>query len=591
MTRFATFRILEPIIVGAIYFLTASATIVTTRFDGGVACIWIANAILIAALSSRSRDRWVPLLIACGLASILATVVFGVGLAGSLPLAAANLLEATLSAILLDRFGSRRSALDSVERLVAFLAAAGLIAPAIGATIAAATMSWLTLASYSSNWVGWFAGHALGTLSFAPVATLGFTGDVRRWVAAASTRRRRETALLLLAVAMVSLAVFSQQSLPILFLPILPVILATFRIGRLGAAGSVVVVAVIGGVLTMRGYGPINLMHGGVADHARFFQFYLASTVLTALPVAADLTRRRGIFQLLRDSEARYRLLADNSTDIVMNLAPDGAIQYASPSVAQLGGYDPAALIGRNAIDLVTIADRSAVAETHRSALERPEATFIVEYRAMTGNGELRWFESHTRGVVDDEGHVAGAVSAIRDISHRKTLEAELKRAAATDPLTGLANRRAFDAELARAIGMASTSGVGGCVAVFDLDHFKAVNDQHGHEAGDRVLAAFAQIARAFVRKGDLVGRRGGEEFGVILPCASADQARYVCDRLRAAVGEMTLRIGGASVTVTSSVGVARFDGTSTPPAVLRAADGALYCAKAEGRDRLRLAA
>jgi diguanylate cyclase (GGDEF)-like protein len=173
----------------------------------------------------------------------------------------------------------------------------------------------------------------------------------------------------------------------------------------------------------------------------------------------------------------------------------------------------------------------------------------------------------------------------VRDISHRKRREAELKAVALTDPLTSLANRRAFDMFMATAHEAAGAS----FVALFDLDHFKAVNDTHGHEAGDRVLKAFARAARRVVRESDLVARIGGEEFAVHLTDTSLPHARLVCERICAALTEEARRTAPEVAEVTVSVGLSPFDAPLAE--VLRRADAALYDAKARGRNRLAIAA
>ena len=583
-------HVVAPLALGLCYLAIAGTTIALTRYGGGVACLWVAGAALLAGLVAAPRRRWPWMLAACGIASVTATGLWGLGWGAALPMAAVNGGEAVLAALLMERWGGRDRSFDSLERLLVFCLAAGIAAPLASGMFGAGIATAATGTPYLPNLCNWFVGHALGTISFAPVFILVASGSAARWVRRSPPKRLFEAAALLLVVFATTAAVFGQQTRPLLFLPILPVILTTFRIGRLGAAAAVVIVAVTGGVLTMKGYGPVNLIHGDAATHAQFFQFYLAATVLTALPVASDLARRREMFQRLRDSETQLRLLTDHSTDIVMNLNPDGTIRYASPSIAQLGGYRPDEVVGRNALSLVDREDRPAVQAAHLAALANPQATEIVEYRARTADGTTRWFETHTRGVVDDDGLVTGVVSAVRDVSHRKAIEAELGRVAATDPLTGLANRRAFDAELARRLADAGAQGAGH-VAIFDLDHFKRVNDVHGHAAGDEVLRAFARIARANVRDGDMVARLGGEEFGVVLAGSGREQARMVCDRIRAALAANALRIGDVAIVVTASAGAAALTAGTTPEEALDAADAALYRAKTDGRDRLRLAA
>ncbi len=572
-------------VVVVAYFASAVGAVETTRFGGGVACVWIATAVLAAALVTSPRRDWALLCTGCGLAGVVATAMFGLGVKAALPLGLLNVVEAITAAVLLGWLERRHQAGDPVGRLAMLVLATAVVAPMIGATVGAAVAAWVGTGGYGTNWVRWYAGHSLGTLTFMPVFAMFLSGHAKRALAGATWRQVAKTAALLLLVVLTTLAVFLQTTIPLLFVPILPVILATFQLGRLGAAVSIVCVAVIGGVLTLKGFGPVSLMAGDVVARVQFFQFYLATTVMTALPVSADLARRNRLYERLRDSEARYRLMTDNSTDIVMSLNVDGTIRYTSPSITQLGGYVPERLVGRNAIDLVLEADRPAVAAAHRAAVATPGATQIVEFRARMADGSLRWFEAHSRGVADASGAASGLVNAARDVSHRKQLEAELTSAALTDPLTGLANRRRFDIQLADI----QQTEQGGCVAIFDIDHFKAVNDRHGHQAGDDVLRTFASLARGCVREGDLIARVGGEEFGIVLPGASVDQARLVCERLRATVADTAIALGDTRARITVSAGIAPL--AADADAVLKAADAALYQAKRAGRNRLRLAA
>jgi diguanylate cyclase (GGDEF)-like protein len=157
----------------------------------------------------------------------------------------------------------------------------------------------------------------------------------------------------------------------------------------------------------------------------------------------------------------------------------------------------------------------------------------------------------------------------------------ESRRQASTDALTGLVNRRALHA----AYEEAARVGTGPSVLLCDLDHFKLLNDTHGHEAGDAALVAFADLARSVVRPGDTAARIGGEEFAVLLPDTDVVQAVGVAERLRRAQAE-----SGGRVSTTVSIGVA---GPHTGPGLedrLRQADVALYAAKEAGRDTVVVA-
>jgi diguanylate cyclase (GGDEF)-like protein len=161
-------------------------------------------------------------------------------------------------------------------------------------------------------------------------------------------------------------------------------------------------------------------------------------------------------------------------------------------------------------------------------------------------------------------------------------------RLAATDELTGLANRREFMRRLEEEYVRASGYGTPLALAIFDIDHFKHVNDRHGHGGGDAVLRAIAASAIGVVRAGDLVARLGGEEFAVLMPGAPADAARSLSERLRLTVEHLRC---AEDIAVTVSVGLAMFRAGMSADELLVAADRALYAAKADGRNLLRLAA
>lgn len=164
---------------------------------------------------------------------------------------------------------------------------------------------------------------------------------------------------------------------------------------------------------------------------------------------------------------------------------------------------------------------------------------------------------------------------------------ARLAREAATDPLTGLPNRRAWDRQLAE---IASEAGVGrttACVAIFDLDHFKQVNDTYGHEQGDRLLRAVGEALRASLRKPDVLARLGGDEFAVLFKHLEAAHAAEVVERVRRGLADRLVASGHPAVT--ASVGYCVLDDRS-PDEAFRAADEALRGAKQSGRDCSRAA-
>jgi two-component system cell cycle response regulator len=166
-----------------------------------------------------------------------------------------------------------------------------------------------------------------------------------------------------------------------------------------------------------------------------------------------------------------------------------------------------------------------------------------------------------------------------------------LEELALTDPLTGLPNRRAIEAWSPRQMNGAARHGFSFWIVLIDLDHFKRINDSHGHEAGDIVLKRFAEILRGHTRLSDISGRIGGEEFLFVITHADRNGATVVVDRIRQELAAEHFVFEGTTVQVTASFGIAGFSGKSVPSFedLLSKADDALYRAKDQGRNRIEL--
>jgi diguanylate cyclase (GGDEF)-like protein/PAS domain S-box-containing protein len=587
MTIAARTLLLRPAAIGLCYFVLASATIATTRFGDGFAFIWVATAFLTAELWRLKQERWLPTVAACAVGSFAATSLFGFGVAAAGPLAVVNCAEAVIAAALMRRLHPGDSWLGSPRGISVFILGAGVVAPlvtSIGAMAVAIGFSQEPIPAATR----WFTGHALGALTFTPILKMVLTGRISQILLTAPPERLIEGFLLLTVVSATAAFTFGQSALPLLFLPFLPSIAATLRLGRFGAAGSILILTLVGFWFTVRGSGPMVFLGAAPGAQLQFLQFYLAVLALTILPIAADLSQRARLARELRESEARYRLLSDHTTDVVLSLGRGGRIKFVSRSAQALTGHEAEALIGRNPMRLIDPADRPAALAAFAEALAGPGCSPIMEFRGVCADRSRRWMELHMQGVFDHAGRADGAVMVIRDIGHRKRLEAELRHEADTDGLTGLLNRRAF----LKRLDAAAATGQPACLALFDLDWFKQVNDRHGHATGDQVLRRFAQCARDVSREGDVVGRLGGEEFAVLLTGASWAQARTLCDRIRARMAAARVTaLDGATVAVTVSAGLAQLRPDLSRDDLLMLADEALYRAKKAGRNQLAEAA
>jgi len=212
----------------------------------------------------------------------------------------------------------------------------------------------------------------------------------------------------------------------------------------------------------------------------------------------------------------------------------------------------------------------------------------------------------------DQSGHLSGRLIVFRDITKRyraetalqqanrrlkeqlteiEGLQAKLREQAIRDVLTGLLNRRYLEETLPRELAKAVRDRQSVAVIVLDIDHFKRVNDSFGHKAGDLVLQAMGRLLRTHTRGGDIASRYGGEEFVLILPGLTVEAALRRAEQLRTAFAELRLESAGSMLSATLSAGIAAYpDHGKTEEDLLRAADQAMYAAKAAGRNCVRVA-
>ncbi len=217
-----------------------------------------------------------------------------------------------------------------------------------------------------------------------------------------------------------------------------------------------------------------------------------------------------------------------------------------------------------------------------RSVLERRTEFFEMEYPCHSPT-QNRWFLGRVTPLKTKQ---RGAVISHATITDRKLLEFELAKIAATDALTGLPNRRYFFEAAKLEVARVRRFGTAASVIMIDLDHFKAVNDTHGHAAGDKVLRCFAEVCRNSLRQIDVFDRIGGEEFAAILPGTNEAAAHSVAEKLRNAVYETPIKVGRNLINISASFGVAEVRSVDMGiEDSLGRADLALYAAKRAGRN------
>jgi len=295
------------------------------------------------------------------------------------------------------------------------------------------------------------------------------------------------------------------------------------------------------------------------------------------------------VSQVDRDIAQRRLLSAavEASNDLVLITDPSFKIEYVNRAFVQVTGYEPDEVLGRHPRFLQG-------RETPGTALDRMRARMrggravraeLVNYRK---DGSAFWIDLSVVPVTGSDGQVEHWVSVGRDVSERKHAEQEITRLAMEDYLTGLPNRRAAEARLQLEWNRARRTRSPFALALLDIDHFKRVNDQFGHEVGDRTLRHVAQVVKSTLRGGDWVSRWGGEEFVICFHGLDAAGALAAGERMRKHVKASPFPAGPADLEVTVSLGVSVYrPEVDSAAQMLAEADGLLYEAKQGGRDRV----
>ncbi|HET6910479.1 MAG TPA: diguanylate cyclase [Mycobacteriales bacterium] len=293
-----------------------------------------------------------------------------------------------------------------------------------------------------------------------------------------------------------------------------------------------------------------------------------------------------------RSAAGSLLVLQDNKDELVLRAGRNVEALSGNPALRLPVGVGIAGTVAATGEALHGASAELAIA----AAAGEPAATQLISVPLRTGRGVLGVLNLYDR--VDGRPFNDSDLDAIRSFAGQAAvavdnvlLHQEAQRLSVTDGLTGLGNYRYFQQTLAREVDRAARFSRPLALLMLDLDRFKLVNDEHGHQVGDAVLTQVAERVRAEVREVDVVARYGGEEFVAILPETDTDGAARLAERIRQSIRSHPMRTSGGDLSITVSIGVAVYPGDGEAPAALvRAADQALYAAKSEGRDCWRVA-
>ena len=314
----------------------------------------------------------------------------------------------------------------------------------------------------------------------------------------------------------------------------------------------------------------------------------------------------RETLEALRESEARYARAIRGTSDGIWDWNLQTGVDYHSPRYLELLGYSDADLhASHDSFKGIVHPDDLPLVEAAQQAHLECREPYDIELRLRMKDGAYRWFHLRGQAEWNHEGRAVNMAGSITDITERKQAEealliakeqaetanralqavnVELNRLATTDPLTGARNRRYF--EQAAEVQIAQSNRYGSLVSLvlFDVDHFKSINDRHGHQTGDQVLVELARLVHVNLRSVDVLARWGGEEFAVMMPLCGLTEALNLAEKLRALLAARSFPVVGS---VTASFGVAEHGTQETLDDWLKRVDDALYAAKAAGRNRV----
>jgi diguanylate cyclase (GGDEF)-like protein/PAS domain S-box-containing protein len=563
------------------------------RTDFGSNIIWLANGLVLAFLLLAPRWRWPLYLLSAYAAMFLGSIIIGEPPGMSLLYNTLNLVELLIGALLLKRKSTVLPTFTDGRYLLRFIGFACVLGPAIAGIPFAIFMHLTRHEDFLNVLLGWAVGDGLGIAVVTPTFVAILQSRMR------NTHLLRKRWIYPAMAFAVTILVFSQSRIPLLFLvfPFLILVLTQIDLGW--AALSTLIIAIVGGWATVHNKGPLALATGISPEwKAALLQLYLASAMFTLYSISIVFGNLRKTQGELRQIAALHKLVVDNSRDAIVLGDLDGTRTYVSPGIKAMTGWEPKDLVGRVFREMIHPADVVELDMAMR-ALRAGSEGGTLEYRERKRDGEYFWVEGSLRVYRDPStGRPIGFLNLVRDITERKRSEENLQSAyrameslVVVDALTGISNRRRFDDALANEWRRALREGDKLSLLLIDADHFKRYNDTYGHVRGDSCLKQIAEAALDVVlRPGDLVARYGGEEFAVVLPGTDESGAKAVAEDICQAVRNRRLpHEGNAPGIVTVSIGLATIvpQRGKTPQDLIEMADQALYRAKGRGRNRV----
>ncbi|WP_195908590.1 PAS domain S-box protein [Novosphingobium sp. Gsoil 351] len=403
--------------------LLAWGGISITRDFGRVVALWLPNAVQLAILLDRNASRNVSMLIAGLAGNLVGNLFAGDVPALALTYALANSLEVLMAFVIVRRLlGTVPDAADFSH--LAALSVAGLIAPVVSGLVASVIVSWPEPPTLRV-WLTWTLARGLGLLLVTPALLIVLRAwREREWP---SSRRLAEWVVIGLAGSLVTLGVFAQSSFPLLFLVSPMVVIAAFRLGTLGTALAVTMIAVIAGTATALGTGPVQLVTASLPTKLLVLQAFLAASFATGLPVAALLEGRNRIARELAEQRELARSVVESLHEAIFRTDDQGCLTFINGAWQDLTGRSASESLGLSIVSMLP-PDEQRVARAAYARLVDGEARHaLLQLSLPEGDHQQRWLEVSLSGLYDGAKRLAGSTGVIRDVTERERALAEVR--------------------------------------------------------------------------------------------------------------------------------------------------------------------
>ncbi len=333
--------------------------------------------------------------------------------------------------------------------------------------------------------------------------------------------------------------------------------------------------------------GPLLLLSVSISirnhTHSRHLRTRLKEMERQAAFLQEEVRRRQ-------ESEARLQTLLETIPDLIWLKDPEGIYLSCNHKFERFLGAAECDIVGKTDHDFLPKELADFFRDRDRAAMESDSPTINEEKVTFADDGHEELLETIKTTLRNQDGKILGVLGIARDITSRKQAEERARYLSLHDPLTGLYNRRVLEGRITEELNRAERYQRSLSVFMLDLDHFKRVNDSHGHPSGDIALCHLAQLLEDSIRKTDYVARYGGEEFIVVLPETPLSEAMELAERLCEQIASEKIPIGEhQKIQLTASIGVSCFPTHHhTWEGLIKTADSAMYLAKEAGRNQVR---